>query len=92
MNIPPLPNGEYDLIFHVPGIGEVLVYVDFHREILSYDEVEVSARITAAFSDDGPITLTEDQQYELEEEAAEIIDRNEEEKHRREHADDRSEL
>ena len=92
MNIPPLPAGEYDLIFHVPGIGEVLVYVDFHREILSYDEVEVTARITAAFSDDGPITLTEDQQYELEEDAAEIIDRNEEEKHRREHQDDRSEL
>jgi hypothetical protein len=84
MNIPALPKGEYDLIFHVPGIGEVLVYVDFNREILSYDEVECSARITAAFSDDGPITLTSDQQYELEEEAAEIIDRNEEEKHRRE--------
>jgi hypothetical protein len=84
MNIPPLPNGEYDLIFYVPNVGEVLVYVDFHREILSYDEVEVSARITAAFSDDGPVTLTSDQQYELEEEAAEIIDRREEEKHRRE--------
>lgn len=92
MTIPPLPNGEYELTFHVPGIGEVLVYVDFHREILSYDEVEVSARITAAFGDDGPITLTEDQQYELEEDAAEIIDRREEEKHRQEHQDDRSEL
>jgi len=84
MTIPPLPAGEHELTFHVPGIGEVLVYVDFHREILSYDESESSAIITAAFSDDGPITLTEDQQYELEVEAAEIIERDEEEKHRRE--------
>jgi len=84
MTIPPLPNGEYDLLFDVPGIGEVLVYVDFHREILSYDESESSACITAAFSDDGPITLTEAQQYRLEEDAADIIDRREEEQHRRE--------
>lgn len=65
---PNCPADEYELVFEVPGLGEIKVFVLFDDE----DDQE-TAQITAAFDDNGPIELTDTQQNYLEDCAIDII-------------------
>lgn len=65
---PNCPKDEYELFFEIPGRGEVCVFVFFDDE----DDQE-TAQVTAAFDETGPIELTDEEQFSIEEDAIDII-------------------
>jgi hypothetical protein len=66
---PNCPADEYELFFEIPGRGEVCVFVFFDDE----EEDEETAQVTAAFDENGPIELTDEEQFSIEEDSIDII-------------------